>query len=210
MWMTSGRVKKRGEQCEGLNPFCIYFAVVGSMSTSHETQSHITAFYTKCRWKKEFLPQTTSDLSIRHKYPLITIHDLWGGETPVYIREVHPLAVLAVLAHWSVLVMTVLISDAYRSHLIVEKRRKPEASKTAYNCLSKQLSGLVPAVLPMTHPLPLPPHVGLPPALGQCAGIWCLESHFPVRINNPNTIAWFLAPRPHLNVGQSRPKLTFN
>lgn len=40
----------------------------------------------------EFLPQTTSNLRIRHKYPLTTTHGTWGGEPPVSAGELHPSA----------------------------------------------------------------------------------------------------------------------
>lgn len=82
--------------------------------------------------KREFLPQTTSNLSIRHKYPLIATHGVRGGEPPVCITEVHPLA--ASLARSTGPVMTGrdnFFSGPHQNHPVVGNRRKPEAARTA-------------------------------------------------------------------------------
>lgn len=51
---------------------------------------------------------------------------------------------------------------------------------------------------------------GLPQSLGSCTGMWCLESRFPVLINNSIIITWLLAPEVHLNFAQLGLQLRFN
>lgn len=210
MWSPSGRVKKEGSVKAWRGWELIHLTAAGAVNTSLEAQSHTAAFCTKHRWKKgEFLPQTTSNLSVRCKYPLIATHGIRGGEPPVYIRAVHPLAAPALLVRSAPPVMTSRVIIPFLGPLQLPPccRKQEEAGgiQSACDRLPAEDGELRRSSPRAQSPGAL--RMELPPELGQRTGIRCLESHFPVRINNLTTIAQFLAPRPHLNVGQWRPTI---